>query len=249
MLPTEDPGVPLEGRHGLGEITGTLRSGRAESRSQLGLPPRTPPPRPPDRRRHLARNGVWGGVWAVDHILGCRAGSAPPCPAELAETSSTSKWKVRPPSNVLAWRVPVGSLYRLCLRAVPSDPRAPATPVRGPLRASRAHSAAPNAVAHHDAIPSTRQEVLGSSGPGLEESGPERVLVRRSPTVRSSSARNTIRHPGTPNTDGHRRTRSREYSARGRRAGLESPRTAEVPVTESRYRPALVHGHAQGRVS
>ena len=104
MLPTEDPGVPLEARHGLGEITGTLRSGRAESRSQLGLPPRTPPPRPPDRRRHLARNGVCGGVWAVDHILGCRAGSAPPCPAELAETSSTSRWKVRPPSNVLAWR-------------------------------------------------------------------------------------------------------------------------------------------------
>jgi len=196
-----------------------------------------------------AWNGVWGGVGAMDHPLGCRAGSAPPCPAELAETTSTSKWKVRPPSNVLVWRVPVGSLYLLCLRAVPSDPRARAIPVRGPLRASRAHSAAPTAVAHHDAIPSTRQEVLGSSGLGLEESGPEPVLVRRSPTVRSSSARNTIRHPGTPNTDGHRRTRSREYSARGRRAGPESPRTAEVPVTESRYRPALVHGHAQGRVS
>jgi hypothetical protein len=30
MRPTEDPGVPLEGRHGLVDITVTLRSGRAE---------------------------------------------------------------------------------------------------------------------------------------------------------------------------------------------------------------------------
>ena len=35
MRPTEDPGVPLEGRHGLVDITVTLRSGRAESWSQL----------------------------------------------------------------------------------------------------------------------------------------------------------------------------------------------------------------------
>jgi hypothetical protein len=35
MRPTEDPGVPLEDRHGLVDITVTLRSGRAESWSQL----------------------------------------------------------------------------------------------------------------------------------------------------------------------------------------------------------------------
>jgi hypothetical protein len=35
MRPIEDPGVPLEGRHGLVDITVTLRSGRAESWSQL----------------------------------------------------------------------------------------------------------------------------------------------------------------------------------------------------------------------
>ena len=35
MRPTEDLGVPLEGRHGLVDITVTLRSGRAESWSQL----------------------------------------------------------------------------------------------------------------------------------------------------------------------------------------------------------------------
>ena len=31
MRPAEDPGAPLEGRHGLVDITVTLRSGRAES--------------------------------------------------------------------------------------------------------------------------------------------------------------------------------------------------------------------------
>ena len=34
MRPTEDQGVPLEDRHGLVDITVTLRSGRAESWSQ-----------------------------------------------------------------------------------------------------------------------------------------------------------------------------------------------------------------------
>jgi hypothetical protein len=35
MRPTEDPSVSLEDRHGLVDITVTLRSGRAESWSQL----------------------------------------------------------------------------------------------------------------------------------------------------------------------------------------------------------------------
>ena len=34
MRPTEDPGAVLEDRHGIVEITVTLRSGRAESWSQ-----------------------------------------------------------------------------------------------------------------------------------------------------------------------------------------------------------------------
>jgi hypothetical protein len=35
MRPTEDPGVPPESRHGIVDVTVTLRSGRAESWSQL----------------------------------------------------------------------------------------------------------------------------------------------------------------------------------------------------------------------
>jgi hypothetical protein len=149
------------------------------------------------------------------------------------------------PSNVLAWQVPVDSLY---LRAAPSDPRARANPVRGSLRATRARSAPPTEVAHRDAIASTRQEVLGNTGPGLEGPGPERAPARRPPTARSNSARNTIRHLGKPSTDGHRRRHSRECSAHSRRACPESPRTRGGPVAESRYQCVLALEHAPLRL-
>ena len=150
------------------------------------------------------------------------------------------------PSSVLASRGPGDSLSR---RAVPSAPHAHASPVHEPLRATRGRSALPSAVAHHDDIPAIRPGGLGNSAPEPEESGPGRASVGHPPMVRSKSSLRTSRRFEMPSTDGHRRIRSRECLTHSRRAGPESPRTAEVPVTESRYRSVLVHGHAQGRVS
>src|SRR5215510_16082325 len=152
----------------------------------------------------------------------------------------------RPPSTVLASRALEDSL---CYRAVPSAPHAHASPVHEPLRATRGRSALPSAVAHHDDIPAIRPGGLGNSAPEPEESGPERAWVGYPPTVHSNSSLRTSRRVEMPSTDGHRRIRWRERSTHSRRPVQESPRTAEVPVGESRYRPVLVHGHGQGRVS
>src|SRR5206468_4858276 len=97
-------------------------------------------------------------------------------------------------SIALAWRVPAGSFSL----AEPSDPRVRASPVRGPLRATRARTVRRRAAAHRGAIPSSVPEAPGSSRLGPGESAPERALVRSPPTDRSRTARHTIRHLERP---------------------------------------------------